>query len=260
VLPVLIVVTIGGLYWFASRSVYFPSKYPDGLWDLQARLGATDVWLQADSGVRLHAWLVKRAQSRLITLFFHGNAGNITHRFASAQQILSAGSSILMIDYRGYGKSSGFPTENGLYADAQAAYDYLLRSGYQPPQIVIHGESLGTSVAIHLASRRRCAALILEAPFSSAQDVARTVLPFVGPLVIHSFDSLSSIGAVTAPKLFIHGDRDDIVPIRLGQKLFEAAHQPKTFWAVPGAGHNDLVEVAGPKYRETLHSLYSTLP
>ncbi len=244
-------------YW-ANRSVYFPSKYPDGFWGEQSRLAAADVWLNTADGVRIHAWQVSQAGD-LVTLFFHGNAGNLTYREPHSREITSAGSSILMLDYRGYGKSSGRPTEHGLYADADAAYDYLLKGGYRPGQIVIHGESLGSAVAVDLASRRPCAGVVLEAPFTSARDVARVVLPVVGPMVIWGFNSREKIGRVHAPILFIQGERDEIIPLRLGQALYSAAREPKSFWVMPGAGHNDIVEVGGAAYGQRLQTFYQTI-
>ena len=118
---------------------------------------------------------------------------------------------------------------------------------------------LGTAVAIDLASRRPCAGLILEAPFTSAGAVAATVVPYVGPLLIRSFNSLPKIRWIRVPKLFIHGDRDAVVPLRLGQELFAAAQGSKTFWIIPGAGHNDILETAGPEYRTRLHTFYESV-
>ena len=112
------------------------------------------MWLQAADGVKLHAWWLKAPGSRVATLFLHGNAGNVTHRAGHMLAIAEAGSSVLVIDYRGYGRSEGRPDEAGLYADAEAAYQHLLAAGYTPDRIVLHGESLGTAVAVELASRR----------------------------------------------------------------------------------------------------------
>jgi hypothetical protein len=134
-----------------------------------------------------------------------------------------------------------------------------LGKGYRAEQIILHGESLGTAVAIDLASRRPCAGLILEAPFTSASDVAGTVVPILGPLLVRSFNSLPKIRWIRLPMLFMQGDRDEVVPLRLGQELFAAAHEPKTFWIIPGAGHNDILETAGPEYRRRLSAFYESL-
>jgi hypothetical protein len=275
---------IGLAYYLANRAVYYPSKYPEGYWDTQRATGASDAWMETSDGVKIHGWWVHRRQDGistpdvvprktpggtqpdggrdgppLVTLFLHGNAGNITNRTPRIQEIIAAGSSILMLDYRGYGKSSGRPSEQGLYRDSEAGYIYLLGKGYRPEQMILHGESLGTAVAIDLASRRPCAALILEAPFTSASEVAGTVVPFLGPLLVRSFNSLPKIRWIRVPKLFMQGDRDEVIPLRLGQKLFAAAQGTKTFWIVPGAGHNDILETAGAEYRQRLRAFYGTL-
>jgi uncharacterized protein len=257
--PTLAILTCGALYYFANRAIYYPSKYPEGFWDLQRQLHASDVWLQTSDGVRLHGWFVAREGAPWATLYLHGNAGNITHRLSHIQEIVGAGSSILILDYRGYGKSGGRPTEKGLYLDSDAAYAHLLGMGYRATQIIVHGESLGTAVAIDLASRQACAALILEAPFTSASDVAGTVLPILGPLLVRSYNSMPKIRQIRAPKLFMQGDHDEIIPPRLAQALYVAAPDPKSFWVVEGAGHNDIVETAGPQYRQKLEKFYEEL-
>jgi fermentation-respiration switch protein FrsA (DUF1100 family) len=134
-----------------------------------------------------------------------------------------------------------------------------VKTGFRPDHIIVHGESLGTAVAVDLAARRPCAAVVLEAPFPSAKDVARTVAPVIGPMIVWGFDSRAKIGRIHAPVFFIHGDRDEVIPLRLGQDLFAAAREPKSFWLVPGAGHNDIVETAGAGYRQHLQSFYERL-
>jgi fermentation-respiration switch protein FrsA (DUF1100 family) len=247
------------LYFLAQRALYHPLKYPQGFWEIQSRLAAEDVWLRAADGVRIHAWYIRQPEAAVATLYLHGNAGNITHRAGNIPLITGAGSSLLLLDYRGYGRSEGKPSEKGLYLDADAGYQYLLEAGYAAERIVVQGESLGSAVAVDLAARRRCAGLVLEAPFTSAKEVAGRILPVVGPLVVWGFDSKRKIAAVRAPVLILHGDRDEVIAFDLGRKLFEAAREPKWFWPVPGAGHNDLIEVAGVRYRERLREFYGRL-
>lgn len=256
---VVIACVYGALYFFANRAVYFPAKYPQGFWDLQSQVGAQDVWLETPDGVRLHAWWVHREGTRLATLFLHGNAGNMTHRIPHIREIVAAGSSVLVLDYRGYGKSGGRPTEKGLYIDSETALIYLLGLGYRPKQIVVQGESLGTAVAVDLAGRRPCAGLVLEAPFTSGSDVAGTVIPVLGPMLVQSFNSVPKIRWILKPKLFMQGDRDEVIPLRFGQELYRAAQAPKSFWVVEGAGHNDIVETGGSQYRERLAAFYASL-
>jgi uncharacterized protein len=256
---VLLAVVYGALVLFANRSIYFPMKYPDGFWDAQSRLGAADVWLKTADGVRIHGWWMKREGARLVTLYLHGNAGNITHREPQMREISAAGSSILMLDYRGYGKSSGRPTERGIYLDADAAYEHLIENGVSAQQIILHGESLGTAVAVDLASRRPCAGVVLEAPFTSARDVATSVLPVLGSTLVWGLDSRAKIGRIHAPLLSLQGDADEVIPPRLGQALFAAAPEPKALWVIAGAGHNDIIETAGPHYRQHLLTFYESI-
>lgn len=247
------------LYYLANRAIYYPMKFPRGLWDLETQLGASDVWLDTPDHVRLHGWWLPCPGSRFATLFLHGNAGNVTHRAAQMREIAGAGSSVLILDYRGYGRSQGWPTEKGLYTDSEAGYIHLLGLGYHARDIILHGESLGCAVAIDLASRRPCAGLILEAPFSSASDVAASILPVIGPMLVHSYNSLPKIRWLLMPKLFMQGDRDEVIPLRSGQKLYAASQEPKSFWIIEGAGHNDIIDKAGPEYRAHLRAFYTSL-
>jgi uncharacterized protein len=248
------------LAWLAHRSAFFPMRYPDGWWGVQQELGAQDVWFTAGDGVTLHAWWLPRKDASVVTLFLHGNAGNVTHRGPAMREIAAAGSSVLLLDYRGYGKSEGSPSESGLYRDADAAYSWLLAKGHAESAIVIHGESLGTAVAVDLASRKRCRALVLEAPFSSARDVAGSVFPGLGPLLMWGFHSAAKIPKVHVPLLVIHGDADEVIDISLGRRLFEAANSPKQLWVLPGVGHNNIVEAAGPAYAARLRAFYAIPP
>jgi hypothetical protein len=260
-MPILVVVLLlfAALSFLANRSAFFPMPYPAGEWQRQAQLGVEDVRITTSDGLQIHGWWKPHTSSKLATLFLHGNAGNVTHRALAVEEIHAAGSSILVLDYRGYGKSEGRPTERGLYRDADAAWQWLIDRGYPPSQVVLHGESLGTTVATDLAARVQPAALILEAPFPSARAVAQRVLPVLGPALVWGFDARAKIPRVRAPILLIHGDRDEVIDYSLGRALFDAAPQPKQFWTVPGAGHNNLIDAAGPEYRRTLQSFYSRL-
>jgi uncharacterized protein len=242
-----------------DRLLYYPMPYPQGDWSLQPQAGAQDLWLTTRDSIRLNAWWFPERDSRWATLFLHGNAGNVTHRIDHALAINSAGSAVSMLDYRGYGKSKGRAGESGLYLDADAAYDALIQLGYRPDQVIVHGESLGTAVAVELASRRPCAALLLESPLASLSEMAGTVVPILGPLVVHGFKTKSTIGRVHAPLLIIHGDADEIVPFSQGQAVFAAANPPKQLWRVPGAHHNDLLYVAGQEYIPRLRDFYNSL-
>ena len=245
--------------WIANRFIFYPMKYPGGDWDLQRSARAEDRWIRSAGGIRLNAWWFPSPKARLVTLFLHGNAGNVTHRIDHADAIRQARSQVLVVDYRGYGKSNGTPSERGLYQDGDATYDELVRAGFDPSQIVLHGESLGTAVAVDVAARRRCAGLILEAPLSSAQDVAAGVVPILGPALVRGFESQRKISRVHAPVFVIHGDRDEVIPFSQGRAVFDAANKPKWFWQVRGAMHNDLQFVAGREYVPRLREFYAHL-
>jgi len=246
------------VYVAVNRLIYQPTRYPGGWWHTQEESGARDVWLDTNDSVHLHAWFVEVPGCRLVTLYLHGNGGNLAHRPGHLREIAAAGSAILIVDYRGYGKSAGRPTERGLYRDADAAYDRLIAMGYPPAQIIVHGESLGSAVAADLASRRPCAGLILESPFTSFSAMAGTIVPVIGRLFARGFDTLRKIRGVHVPLLVIHGDRDDLVPYSMGRAVFDAAHEPKSFWTVEGATHVDIVDVAGLQYRERLRPFYQS--
>lgn len=247
------------VYFIVSRLVYSPTRYPGGWWHTQAETGAQDVWLPTGDGLRLHGWWLDAPGSRLVTLYFHGNGGNLAHRPGHLRAMAAAGSAALIFDYRGYGKSPGRPTERGLYRDADAAYDHLIGMGYAPGRIVLLGESLGCAVAVDLARRRPCAGLILECPFTSFSAMAGKVVPLVGRLFASGFNTRRKIADVHVPVLVIHGDRDRLVPYAMGRAVFDAAHEPKSFWTVEGATHVDLVETAGPLYPARLQSFYESV-
>lgn len=243
----------------ASRLVYEPVRYPNGWWEMQPELGARDVWLRTRDGVTLHGWFVDSPGSRAVALYLHGNGDNLSVRPGHLREMAAAGTGVFIIDYRGFGRSEGWPTERGLYRDADAAYDYLIASGYEPGQIVIYGESLGSAVAADLAARRPGAALILECPITSVTDMARRTVPVLGPLFVRGFDARRKIRRVRVPVLIMHGDDDRRVPYAIGRSLFEAANEPKQFWTVEGARHQNIVEVAGTRYRERLQGFYEDI-
>lgn len=258
--PLLLIWTYVVLTFFANRAIFHPLPYPEGFWEVRQQLGAEDVWFETSDGVRIHGWMAPApGDSPWLTIYFHGNGGNLTYRGAHLAAIRQAGSGVLIVSYRGYGKSEGSPSEEGIYRDADAAYDYLLTQGVSAGRIIVHGESLGSAVAADLASRRDCGGLVLEAPFPSASAVADTLLPGIGRYIISGLETAEKIRNVHVPVLIIHGDRDDVIDYKLGVQVFEAAHEPKQLWTVPGAGHNDLVETAGADYVERLRAFYGSL-
>jgi hypothetical protein len=242
--------------------VYYPAKELAGD-PSQLGLRYEDLFLVTEDNVRLHGWFVPCAGATRTLLIFHGNAGNISHRLEWIQLLHKLNCHILIIDYRGYGKSQGSPFEEGLYRDASAAYEWWVRErGSTGEQLVVMGESLGGCVAVDLAARVHPAGLIVQSTFTSAWDMAKTLFPLglLQPLTDIRFDAASKIKKVHCPKLMIHGNRDEIVPYRLGKKLYEVAPPPKLFYEVTGAGHNDLVWTAGPEYSKRLGEFLSQLP
>jgi uncharacterized protein len=243
-------------------SMFHPEKYPGGPWHLQEHFGAADVWLTTSDGVRIHGWKLRAAQpgAEWITLYLHGNAGNLAHRVDHMEMIPKAGSDLFLIDYRGYGKSEGSPTEEGIYRDADAAYEYLVEAGYRPERLVLYGESLGTAAAVDLASRRDCAAVVLEAPFPSAASVAGRVLPLLGPLAARGrLETAKKIARVKVPVLVMHGSDDQVIDFELGRQVFESVPGPKQFWRVEGANHSDIPQVAGERYIAKLREFFDQL-
>jgi uncharacterized protein len=242
-------------------SMFHPEKYPGGPWHLQEHFGAADVWLMTSDGVRVHGWKLRaQPDAEWVTLYLHGNAGNLAHRTEHMEMIPKAGSDLFMLDYRGYGKSEGRPTEQGIYRDADAAYEYLVEAGYPPKRLVLYGESLGTAAAVDLASRRDCGGIVLEAAFPSAASVAGRVLPWLGPLAARGrLETAKKLESVKAPVLVIHGTQDQVIDYELGRQVFEAVPGPKQFWSVEGANHSDIPQVAGERYVSRLREFFEEL-
>ncbi|MCB2188222.1 MAG: alpha/beta hydrolase [Deltaproteobacteria bacterium] len=230
--------------------IFYPER---AFWEQPADYGLAvqDLWLTTADGLSLHAWHLPAKESPWLLLFCHGNAGNISHRLDNLHRLHQAGIGVLIFDYRGYGQSEGSPSEKGLYVDSEAAWAAAGRlaaaAGRTP---VIFGRSLGGAAAVYLAARHQPAAVILESTFTNLADLARQhfALPLPRAWLARRFDNLGRIQGVRAPLLFLHGDADDIVPWELGRALYEAAPGPKEFRTIPGAGHNDTYDRAGPAY------------
>jgi fermentation-respiration switch protein FrsA (DUF1100 family) len=246
-------------YALERHFVYYPTREVVGT-PAQIGLAYEDVFPVAEDGVKLHGWYIASPGAGVTLLLFHGNAGNIGHRLPWLELLRPLQANILIIDYRGYGRSEGQPFEEGLYRDARAAHSWWSqRYAGKADSLVLVGESLGGAVAVELATRVPVTALILQSTFTSAWDMAKTIMPIglLQPLTGIRFDSAARILRITCPKLIIHGDRDDIVPFRLGKKLYDLAPAPKQFFEVPGAAHNDLLWVAGPGYTRQVHAFLS---
>ena len=249
---------------FEKKLIYFP--YPElELTPTDLGLSFDEVTLHTEDDLRLHGWFLPAPHSPDVVrtvLVCHGNAGNISHRLDRALFIQSKLNwNVFLFDYRGYGRSEGSPDEKGTYADGRAAYRYLLDRGIRPDHIVLFGESLGAAVAVQLAQEKEAAALVLESPFTSIPDMARAVYPFL-PLarwVSTRYDNLDKIPSIGMPLLILHGTGDRAVPFEQGERLFRAASEPKTFVAIPGAGHNDTFLVGGDDYWNAWAELIDSL-
>jgi len=247
---------------FERRLIYFPHR-PLELHPRDLGLRAEELRLEA-KGATLHGWWLPSQGARWNVLVCNGNAGNISYRLERARLMQEQlGVSVLLFDYRGYGLSTGSPDEAGTYEDARAAYDALAAKGLTRERIVLFGESLGAAVAAQLALEREAAALVLESPFASIPEMARAVYPFlppVGPLIRTRYDTLAKLPRLRTPLLVLHGARDEIVPIAQGRRVFAAAPEPKRFFEIPGAGHNDTYAAGGAGYWSVWREFLSSLP
>lgn len=225
---------------------YFPSDF---------HMEWKDLFLNTPDGQVLNGWFFPSGRGGPVILFCHGNAGNISHRLEFIRLLTQAGADVFIFDYRGYGKSTGRPSEKGIYTDALCAYDYLVNNEkIKPADIILLGRSLGAAAAMEVATKREARSLIVESGFLSTGHMARHMALFslVSPLIPRNYNNLEKIKTILIPKLIMHGDNDELVPFSMGQKLYEAANPPKYFYPVQGAGHNDTYIVGGQGYENIL--------
>lgn len=241
-LAVLYGCVVGLVFLFQSYLVYYPQIGREVAGTPEAYgLAYEDVQIATEDGEKIAGWWVPSRKPRGTVLIFHGNAGNISQRLDYLRMFNRLDYSVLIVDYRGYGKSTGSPSEEGTYRDARAAWRHLTRDrGIAAADIVLFGESLGAAVASWLAVRHPPRALILHSAFTSAPDLGSQVYWFLPVRLISrfSYDNLSNLASVKAPVLIIHSREDDIVPYAHGERLYQAAREPKQFLALRG-GHND---------------------
>lgn len=208
------------------------------------------LWLETADGERLHGWYVPVSAARATLLFCHGNAGNISHRLETLRNFHELGLNVLIFDYRGYGQSTGKPSEAGTYRDADAAWHYLLDARrLAPHDIIIAGRSLGAAVAAELASRTVPAAVLLESAFISVPAMAAEIYPWLPPGLpgLYRYDNLARLAQVTRPLLLVHSRDDEIIPVAHARALFAAAREPKQYLELRG-GHNDAILVSRAVY------------
>ena len=237
---------------FQASHMFVPDVFPNGIWDpAPYGVNATDVWFESEDGVQLHGWWIPMKRARGTVLYCHGNAGNITNRIGVYRYLHRMKLNVFAFDYRGYGRSEGVPSEKGVCADARAAWDHLSQELEESPErIVLFGHSLGGAIAIDCATKRACAGLVAQSTFTNIKEMAKVRYPGVPLHLIatNRFRSLDKVRHLEIPKLFIHGTADETIPHVIGERLFENAAEPKEWYSVPHAGHNDVYRFGGFRY------------
>lgn len=233
------------LHWFEHSQVYRPTRQFDAN---AAELGRPfeEVRFSAKDGVPLHGWFfpapINSARRSLAVLVCHGNGGNISHRLALYQALLELGLNVFAFDYRGYGRSGGTPSEPGTYLDAEAACEWLGRKGFESPDVIAFGESLGGGVVSELALRVPLAGVVLQSTFTSIPEIGAHLFPWLPVRWLASihYNTLSKLPKLHVPVFVLHSPTDGLVPYSHSEKNFAAANQPKLFWEISG-GHNQLL-------------------
>ena len=247
--------SIVGVVFVIQRSLmYHPGqRLPDPAATLVPEMVA--VQQATADGLTNVSWYAPATGGKPTLVYFHGNAGHIADRDSKVRPYLDIGWGVMLVGYRGYGDNPGRPTEEGLYADGRAALAALEERGLKPDKFVIYGESLGTAIAVRMAwemarNGHPVKALVLEAPFNTMGDAAANAYPFLPArlMVKDRYDSESLINKIATPLFVIHGDRDRVVPLALGQRLFAAAQPPKNSAWVTGASHNDLYDFGAARH------------
>ena len=244
------------LVFSEKRLIYYPAAEVD-VTPKALGLAFEEVEIDVEPGVKVQGWFIKAAQepSAATVLFSHGNAGNIADRLDRVLRWRELGADFLLYDYRGYGRSTGSPDEEGTYRDGRAAYEYLTRSRHvDPRRLILMGESLGCAISIQLAIERRAAGLVIEAPFASIAHMANAIYPFLplGSFIRTRYENVKKIPNLKMPLLVVQGTRDEVIPVAQGKMVFDAAPQPKQYLAIEGAHHNDVYVVGDEGYRRAL--------
>jgi fermentation-respiration switch protein FrsA (DUF1100 family) len=219
-----------------------------------------EVFFEAADGVKLHGWWVPKAGAPAF-VWFHGNAGNISHRLENIKLLHDlVGVQVFIFDYREYGRSQGRISREGTFQDAAAAYRYVTATrGVPAENLILFGRSLGTALATDLAIQNPCRRLILESAFTNSSDMAKMMAPFLfdwRPKI--PYDNLGKIDKVKVPVFVIHGSHDEIIPVDMGRRVFAAANKPKDLYIIPGAHHNDTYLVGGKVYFERIKAFISS--
>ena len=249
---------------FQRKIIYYPYELDKDFKFPMYVPALEEVFIPCEDGVTINGLYAPGRKSTPTILIFHGNAGNITHRDIFLQGFNRLGYSVLLVDYHGYGKSEGSPSEKNLYLDGEASLKWLSeKKQIIPAQIILFAKSLGSGVAVELATKNTFKGLILETPFSSIPSVARSHFPYncfpVEYMTIDKFDNISKMEKIKCPILFIHGTRDTIIDKKESEKLFAKGTMPKEIYLVEGADHNNIQDVAFPKYWDKISDWISRL-
>lgn len=261
----LILTILGGSMIGCQALLNFYSFHPDrhDVPDAkQLPAGVEEVFLPTSDGETLQSyWLARPASSRVL-IYFHGNAGNISHRIPDLRILADMGVNVLGVGYRGYGKSSGKPSEQGIYLDGEAALAYVSRAhGFTPERVILLGRSIGSTVAVEVARHHDLAALILVTPMTTGRAMGKYHgFGMLAALAGDAFDNLGKIVDIRCPLLIVHGTRDKIVPYTMGEQLYALAPWPKHFTAVEGAGHNDISTRGSGPYWRAIRAMLTSLP
>ncbi|MCZ7594543.1 MAG: alpha/beta hydrolase [Hyphomicrobium sp.] len=222
------------------RLMYFPDpeRVAPASFNLQ---GVKERVIDAPDGVRLISWYAPAAPGQPTLLYFHGNAGNLASRSERVRRFIGRGYGVLFLSYRGYGGSTGSPSERTNVADARLAYETLIKDGIEPDDIIVYGESLGSGVAVQLAADNAVGGLVLDAPYTSIVDVAALAYPYlpVRPFMFDRYETMRHLPRVKAPLLVMHGEDDRVIPVDMGKAIYAAAKAPKEIVTFPRAGHSD---------------------
>lgn len=248
-----------------SAFIYFPNTPGrlDGDWHPQT-MPVQEVWLTTSDGTKIHTWWILTEHAKFTFITFHGNAGNITHRAYAYQFLRQLPANVLAVEYQGYGRSEGSPSEAGLYRDAEAGFQYLVTTrGLDPHTIISYGQSLGTTVAAHLAAERPVGGVVLEAPLPSLSIAARKFMWYLrglGLLAHGQFDTIRRVKKINAPILIVQCDHDPVLPVEFGREVAEASHPRSTFLELKGDCHEEASLVAPEIYREALLQFLTSIP
>jgi fermentation-respiration switch protein FrsA (DUF1100 family) len=254
---IIVVVAAIALYFFAQyvrrASMFFPMRYPEGFWDTSGLpIKPEEQWITTPDGVRLHAWLLRaREADAPLLIYYHGNAGNIGERAPVASNLAARGVSVLLVDWRGYGKSEGTPTEEALFVDALAAYDHARKL---TSNIALYGESLGGPYAAYVAKTRGVRAVVIENSFPSLSEMGNALyapLP-LGWAAPRALTTVRWLNEARAPVLVMHGKPDQVIPFKLGMSLYQQLNCPKELLVSDAAGHCELADAERDRYYDTV--------